>query len=612
MCGICGYIRKELIPSEQLWKMNNTMYHRGPNDGGIWEEKNSVHAVGLAQRRLSVLDLSELGHQPMMTEDQRYYIVYNGETYNFQQIKEQLKCCGYSFKSNCDTEVILKAYAEWGNACFAMFNGMFAIAIYDRITNKLVLARDRVGKKPLYYYHKKGVFIFASELKPIMAHPDYHKEINKNMLHKYLCNKYIEAPYSIFTDTYKMLPGTYLEFQNGECEVTAYWKVTELYKKSTCKLVTDYELCKKRINNLIHDSVASRLVADVPIGVFLSGGIDSTLVTAIAQMHSEIPINTYSIGFYDKERNEAPYAKAIADYLGTNHHERYVTEEDIFELIHDLPKYFDEPFSDSSQLPTMLVSKMTADENVVALSGDGGDEIFCGYKMYDWMWVAQHADWIGNIDKKLPAELRAFIQNRNQMTKSQLVSSVMIEQADSLLGEHYTNAKYEAENSALLSNWQERRMLLDMQTYLPDEILAKTDRASMKYSLEVRCPLLDYRIIEESFSIPHKYKYYRFDKKHILKDITYQYVPKELLNRPKRGFGIPLRRWLRTYLKAEIMNYADPVFLKRQGLFNPQAVTELIVNQQKSDKIMYSSMLWSFYVFQLWYREYVDNLCVLL
>ena len=618
MCGICGYIGPKKVTEEQLWKMNNTMTHRGPNDGGIWQHSSQNMEIGLAQRRLSILDLSALGHQPMMSQDGRYIVVYNGEIYNFQEIRSLLEQKGYTFRSNCDTEVILYAYAEWGREMFARFNGMFAIALYDKEQERLTLARDRIGKKPLYYYAYQGHFVFASELKPIMQYPYFTKRVNKNVLNHFLCNKYLAAPLCIFEHTYKMLPGMALEYCNGEIEKYKYWNVMKQYHKGTADREQDFQTCKSNLKSVLQESVAARLIADVPVGTFLSGGIDSTLVTAIAQEHKEAPINTYSIGFYDKARNEAPFSAAIAKYLGTNHHEHYVEEKDIFALIDDLPYYYDEPFSDSSQLPTMLVSKYAAQDITVSLSGDGGDELFCGYTTYDLTWIAQHVDFMGEIAShipgmdwiggKMPAELRAFLNNRERETKTQLYSDVTSEEVDKILGRTAHNIKYPQEKYLTMADWQERRMLLDLQTYLPDDILAKTDRASMKYSLEVRCPLLDYRVVEESFRIPHPYKYRRFDKKYILKEVTYDYVPKELLDRPKKGFGVPLQKWLRTVLKKEIARYADTAILQKQDIFVPHAVQELIVKQQQSDKIIYSSVLWSFYVFQKWYQMYIEDL----
>lgn len=614
MCGICGYLSKKNVATHILEEMRDTISYRGPDDAGTWNGRYNGYNVGLAHRRLSILDLSELGHQPMVSLDGRYVLVYNGEVYNHSELRKELEREGYCFRSNCDTEVILYAYVAWGKRCFAKFNGMFAIALYDIAAGKLTLARDRIGKKPLYYYHHNGHFVFGSELKPIMKYPYFEKRIDKDVIAHYLCNKYLAAPLCIFEHTYKMAPGTIVECQNNQIFTTIYWDVVDQYQIQSEKKCEDYQQCIKNIDMILQDAVASRLIADVPVGTFLSGGIDSTLVTAIAQKVTEMPINTYSIGFYDRERNEAPYSAEIAKYLGTKHHEHYINEKDILDMIGDLPKYFDEPFSDSSQLPTMLVSKHAAKDITVALSGDGGDEIFCGYKMYDWTWIAQHFDMCGSVaysmpgrkiwERKVPPELRAFIHNRDNNNKTQLYIDVMIEEAEKLLARSASNIKYQQENRLHMRNWQERRMLLDMQTYLPDEILAKTDRASMKYSLEIRCPLLDYRIIEESFRIPHKFKYYHFDKKHILKEITYRYVPKELLDRPKNGFGVPLRKWLRTVLKDEI----DATALKKQDIFDPKAVQNLIIKQEKSDKIMYSSMLWSFYVFQKWYQMYMEDL----
>lgn len=618
MCGICGYIGPKKVAEDQLWKMNDTMHHRGPDDGGIWQYSGHGMEVGLAQRRLSILDLSMLGHQPMVSDDGRYVVVYNGEIYNFMEIRQTLEQRGYHFQSNCDTEVILYAYAEWESDMFARFNGMFAIALYDTKEERLILARDRIGKKPLYYYAEQGHFVFASELKPIMQYPYFRKRVNRDVLNHFMCNKYLVAPLCIFEHTYKMLPGMLLEYHKGEIRKRRYWNVLKQYHNGVSEQIQDFESCKDSMKTVLQDAVAARLVADVPVGTFLSGGIDSTLVTAIARECKESPINTYSIGFYDKERNEAPFSAEIAKYLGTNHHEHYVEEKDILAMIRDLTYYYDEPFSDSSQLPTMLVSQYASQDITVALSGDGGDELFCGYTMYDLTWIAQHVDFMGGIAghipgirviaRGLPSELRAFLNNRENNMKTQLYVDVTREVVDKILGNSVDNVKYVHEKYLTMKDWQVRRMLLDLQTYLPDDILAKTDRASMKYSLEVRCPLLDYRAVEESFRIPHQYKYHRFDKKYILKEITYDYVPRELLDRPKKGFGVPLQKWLRTVLKDEVARYADADILRRQDIFVPGAVQELIMKQGKSDKIIYSSVLWSFYVFQKWYQMYIEDL----
>lgn len=619
MCGICGYLSNRPISDAELRGMNDTMYHRGPNDSGIWEEVQETHAVGMAHRRLSIQDLSALGHQPMLSQEKDVILVFNGEIYNYPLLKKELERTGYVFQSHCDTEVVLAAYRQWGCQCFKRLNGMFAIAVYDRNKRQIILARDRIGKKPLYYYHKEGNFVFGSELKPIMKYPRFDKKIQREMIGRFLCNKYIEAPFSIFENTYKMIPGTFLIYQDGNVSINTFWDIIEQKEKlSDLDVTSSFDDSAERLDSIIYEAVKRRLIADVPVGTFLSGGIDSTLITAMAQRAAGSQIKSFSIGFYEKERNEAPYAAEISKYIGTDHTELYVGEDEILAMLKELPYYYDEPFSDSSQLPTMLVSKLASEQVTVALSGDGGDELFCGYKMYDWTRIAQKADLLGKIvyylpgmgqvKKSLPPELRAFINNRNENYKTQLFVEVMEEEASLLLGMPFIEAKFSCEKKLHYDNWQERRMLLDMMTYLPDEILAKTDRASMKYSLEVRCPILDYEVIEQSFAIPHKFKYNKGDKKHILKEVTYRYVPGQLLDRPKKGFGVPLKRWLETVLADEIKKYSDKDILKRQGIFVPEAVERLRLLQNKSDRIMYSSMLWSFYVFQMWYQMYIEDL----
>lgn len=619
MCGICGYISKRELNDDILTEMRDTMTHRGPDDAGLWQGHSEDGYVGLAHRRLSIFDLSKLGHQPTVCDDGNYVIAYNGEVYNFKEIRDSLIKCGYSFSSECDTEVVLKSYICWKEQCFLYFNGMFAISIWDKKRNSLILARDRMGVKPLYYYFNplSGDFVFSSELKPIMKYPGFKKNIRTDMLGNFLCNKYIASPNTIFEKTWKLSPGSYLVFSNNKITINQYWNLIEKKNIGEKVLNKDFNGCKHNLDEILNSAVKTRLAADVPVGTFLSGGIDSSLVTAIAQKYSNRPIQTFTIGFYDKERDEAVRARAIAKYLGTDHTELYVGEKEILEMLDELPKYFDEPFSDSSQLPTMLVSKLAAENVTVSLSGDGGDELFCGYKMYDWTYIAQKADLLGAILYHIPGmnrmkehfqpELRAFINNRNQKRKTQLYIDVMTEQAKGLIGVNEFDPKFECESKLDYKKWQERRMLLDMMTYLPDEIMTKTDRASMKYSLEVRNPLLDYRVVETSFTIAHKYKYSRFDKKHILKELAYDYVPKELLNQPKKGFGIPLQRWLRTTLRPEIKKYTDKNLLRNQEIFNPDAVSVLVYNQRKSNKIMYSSMLWSLYVFQRWWEKWCSS-----
>ena len=616
MCGICGYISKSRIDDGILERMRDTMIHRGPDDAGIWQGSTSSGYIGLAHRRLSIFDLSQLGHQPMFSEDGKIAIVFNGEIYNFKDIRLELLKSGYLFKSECDTEVIIYAYDKWGEDCFARFNGMFAIAIWDGNDNKLVIARDRMGVKPFYYYRNRtgSDFVFASELKPIMKYPRFTKDIDEEMLGNYLCNKYIASPSTIFKDTFKLQPGTYGVYRNNELVIRRYWDIVEKKEEGSESLINDYDTAKAELNSILTDAVNRRMVADVPVGTFLSSGIDSALVTAIAQRNSNSPVRTFTIGFDEKERNEAEEAKIIARYLGTDHTELYIGEKEIFELIEDLPKYYDEPFADASQLPTMLVSKLAAGDVTVALSGDGGDELFCGYKMYDLVYIAQKLDWAGSaayhfpgmgaLKNKMMPELQAFIDNRGEY-RTQLFSDVYTEHVSKMLGGANIMPKHDIERRLKYRNWQERRMLLDMCTYLPDEIMAKTDRASMKYSLEVRSPLLDYRVVEKSFKILHKHKYTRFDKKHILKALAYDYIPSEMLSKSKKGFGVPLASWLRGPLRKEILRFSNEAFIKRQGLFDTNGVKQLIIHQEHDDKILFSTILWSYFVFQRWWEEYM-------
>lgn len=616
MCGICGYISKRKIGDDALEAMNDTMYHRGPNDSGIYQVEVEDTYFGFAQRRLSIMDLSVLGHQPMFSETNEYVIVFNGEVYNYRDLREELIEKGHMFKSDCDTEVILAAYMEWGDAAIEKLDGMFAFAILNLKTGRIVFARDRIGKKPLYYYWKDGDLIFGSELKAIVKHPNFKKNLNENVIKQFLCYQYINEPNTIYCDTYKLPAGHYMVFENGQIEIKKYWDIYEKYIDGKKNVILDYKECKEELKNNIYHAVEKRLVADVPVGSFLSGGIDSTLVTAIVNDIVKGKIKTFTIGFEDKKRNEAQFAKETSQYLGTDHYEVYVTERDMLNLLDDMCFYFDEPFADPSELPTMLVSKVAKEKVTVALSGDGGDEFFCGYSMYDYVYYSQMLDklsGVGNkfipksIKKKLPAEVVALLNNRNPNYKVQLFSDLPEMFVSKMMKNNDVGIKFDKERLIDTENWQERRMLLDMYTYLPEDVLTKADRASMKYSLEMRCPLLDTNVMEYSFRVPHEYKYKARNKKYILKDILYDYVPKKMMDRPKNGFGVPLGKWLRTFLKDEINRVSQKDYLDKQGIFNYEAVQELISKVDKSDKKPYPKILWAFYVFQMWFARYIEN-----
>lgn len=622
MCGICGFIDKSNWGMKILNEMNNTMIHRGPDDSGVWLNQLGSNYIGMAHRRLSIIDVSPLGHQPMISQDGNCIIVFNGEIYNFKELRNILEEYGYKFKSNCDTEVALYAYCKWGIEAFSKLNGMFAICICDILNNQVILARDRIGKKPLYYYKNNDCFIFASELKAIMKYPTFKKDINNRAILNYLCYQYINAPETIFENTFKLNAGELLIWNAGNIRTKKYWDIYNVYTTNKAHLENDYKIAKANVKRKIIDAVSCRMEADVPLGLFLSGGIDSTLIAAIASDIFTERIKTFSIGFEDKSRNEANLAKETATLLDCDHTELYVDETLLLNMLDEIPHYFDEPFADPSEIPTMLVSKLAKNSVTVALSGDGGDELFCGYSMYDYLFWFQKTDLLANylyklnnstllskikFDSVLPNELKAVINNRDINTKTQLFIDLPERFASNMLKYASPNSvKYQLEEKFLLENWQYRRMLLDMCTYLPEDILTKTDRASMHYSLEVRCPLLDYNIVEYSFKIPHKFKYNRREKKYILKDILSDYMPMNMVKRPKKGFGVPLGNWLRTSLKERILYYADENKLKKQGIFRYETVLQLISLVDKSDRKPYPKLLWSFLVFQMWYEYYIE------
>lgn len=627
MCGICGFVTKKTISRSEFEIMNNKLIHRGPDDAGIEiAEERRGYIVGLGHRRLSIMDLSNLGHQPMCSPDGRITVVFNGEIYNFQELKKELT--GYPFKSNCDTEVIIASYLKWGEEerWIKRLDGMFAIALYDREKHKLLLIRDRIGKKPLYYWMDGKNIVFASELKSIIYFPGFVKEINRSVLHRYLHQSYISAPDTIFNDVYQLEPGTIGTYEEGKFSIKKYWKIRTEYKKGIENQIQSYAKAKKGLKDIIIKAVEKRMVADVPIGTFLSGGYDSSLVTAIAQSISSTPVNTFSIGVNDEKLNEAHFAKEIAKYLGTNHTELYISEKDMLGLVDSIPVYFDEPFADSSQIPTMLVSELARRDVAVALSGDGGDEFFCGYEGYANAHKAQIFDIPGSILHSIgsleikgvkiediyPTKIKVVSDNRDIRYKTQIISKHYVDVTRNMLLDDfkYQSAKYN-ENKYNVKDWQIRKMLLDMDTYLPMDILVKVDRASMKYSLENRCPLLDKDVMQYSFCIPHRFKFYKGDKKHILKDIAYDYIPRKMLERPKQGFSIPINKWLMGPLKDRLLDYSEESYLKKQGIFNVKFTHELVHNYLLTGDMgpatgkNYSKICWTFFVFQQWYQCYM-------
>ena len=621
MCGICGFVADFDIGRQQLKRMNDTMIHRGPDDAG--EEIlpfGGQKTIGLAQRRLSIQDLSANGHQPFFSADRDVVVVFNGEIYNFLDLREQLKN-EYSFRSTCDTEVIIAAYRKWDRDFVRHIDGMFAIALFDRKREKLILARDRIGKKPLYYTQLRGGLVFASTLRPLTEFPGFRKTIDRSVLPRYLFNQYIRGENTIYENVRRIRPGEMLEFDGVSLQKSFYWDLIEEYLAGAADPYRDYAEAKDALKQALIVSAKRRLIADVPVGTFLSGGYDSSVVTAVAQSLLDRPIKTFSIGFDEKEYDEAPFAQAIAGHLGTAHENHYVTESEMMDLVSSIPQYYDEPFADASQIPSMLVAAHAKREVSVVLTGDGGDEFFCGYRMYEKLKTAQCLELPAFFARavirdgsalynKMPFSVRAVVSNRDERYKTQFGRNFYIESIRGITGARDTVLPYD-ESGIPVKNWQQRRMLLDSITYLPENNLCKVDRATMRYSLEARNPLLDIAFLKCSFRTPLEYKYRAGDKKHILKDIAYDYIPRELLDRPKKGFAVPIDKWLQGALKDELLALTSGSYLREQGIFDPDFTEKFVADfVAGGDKGAFtgqnaSHVVWPLFVFQKWYEHYM-------
>ena len=598
--------------------MVNTIDYRGPDDEGYFFSDFNDFQVGMGFRRLAIIDLSKGGHQPMLYRN--LVVTLNGEIYNFREIREELQSYNYSFDSSSDTEVVIKAFHLWGIKMVERFIGMFAIAIYNKETHELYLVRDRVGIKPLYYYSMGRDLVYASELKPILAYPYFSKTLNFKSLSAYLYHGYITGPDSIFTNVFKLEPGSYLKLADGKPEITKYWDLTELYKKNQTEKIISEEECLSQLDQLLMSSVGYRMISDVPIGSFLSGGIDSSLTTAVMQKLSDKPVSTFTIGFEDERYNEAKDAKAISGYLGTKHHELILPVEKAKELIQELPQFFDEPFGDSSALPTILVSRLAKNNATVVLSGDGGDELFCGYNNYEFARKMNKFMAVGKVLSIFPERMDLakilfginrrygrypYLNNNiNIINVNYILSKYLL--AGIFLDKQYTLDKKYFNLANLSDEIQELYMLNDMVTYLPDDILTKVDRASMSISLEARVPILDHRIVEFSFKVPHNLKNNNGIQKYLLKTLAYKYIPKALLDRPKQGFAVPVFRWMKSELHYLIDMYLSDDYLIKQQIFNPVSVRKLLhqFNSSENSTPM-GNYIWNILMFQLWYEKYM-------
>lgn len=633
MCGITGYIDFNKNSNDTiLQKMNNTLYHRGPDGEGIQFWQNDFAQVGFGHRRLSIIDLSEGGRQPMKHKE--FTVVFNGEIYNYNEIKNELKKKGHHFNSTSDTEMILHAFSEWGSKCVKKFIGMFAIAIFDEAKNKITFFRDRPGVKPLFYYFHNNIFLFSSELKAFHEHPQFKKELNHSAVAAFLQYGNVPNPHCIFKNAYKVPPGNILELDltNKNIKLEKYWDVYDAYNQP--KLDIDFNTATIETEKLLTSAFQYRLVADVPIGVFLSGGYDSTSVASILQKNSSKKIKTFTIGVGDKTLNEAPFAKKTAEYLGTEHYEYYCTENDALELVKELPFFFDEPFGDSSSVPTMLVSKMARQEVTVALSADAGDEIFAGYNRHQYIVeYGNKLKQLPNFAKKgmaslmdiIPADKIPYLKNKYNFSnrydklkgilKNYSEESIMLSLSQQYSDKDVQQFLKDSVNS-LETSYHSKSLkkefftplsyilAIDYQTYMLDDILQKVDRATMAFSLEGREPFLDHRIIEWSARLPDSFKYNKGVKKHILREITHKYVPKEMMERPKMGFAIPVEKWLIKDLKPLVNQHINKERIQKDGVLHWDSVKKLR-DSFYGGKTESHVKMWNLLMFQMWFEKWM-------
>ncbi|MBI4847211.1 MAG: asparagine synthase (glutamine-hydrolyzing) [Nitrospirae bacterium] len=625
MCGILGVVDRKGVSAESLSMMRDAMVHRGPDDAGIW--LNSDRTVGLAHRRLSIIDLSHAGRQPMADSDGKIRITFNGEIYNFQTLKKELGEIGYSFRSNTDTEVIMNAYHEWGTDCLQKLNGMFAFGLYDENRRVLFLARDRLGKKPLYYSASSSErrFSFASEIKAMLKDQSISRDLDLQALNHYFTFGFVPDDLSIFRSVRKLPPAHAMIYhtESGKKDIWRYWDVPE----PSGQIRTEEDLLSE-LESLLKDAVRLRMISDVPLGAFLSGGVDSSLVVAMMSMVSDRPVKTFSIGFEDSNFNELPYARIVAEHFGTEHTE-LIVRPDMFSILPDLVRQFDEPFADSSMLPTYYVSKVTREKVTVALSGDGGDEIFGGYNLYR----AGLFDYYMRL--MLPEPVRKGIAWSSRFlpekglarVKSQL-SKLQYTQYESLIercSEAYFKTSYrtmllssearaslnsrflepEGSRLGLFENRHDgiidRMSYVDLHTYLPNDILVKVDRASMLASLEVRAPLLDYRIAEFSFrNVPDNMKIHGSTAKYLLKRLAGKILPQTLDINRKWGFAVPVADWFRGPLSTGIRD----TLLGTKNVYFDQACIRRLLDEHSQGRD-HSLRLFSLLVYYLWEREYL-------
>lgn len=638
MCGFSGFISPSL-PLEKgrdiLTRMGNTLMMRGPDEEGIWQSADS--GVGLVHRRLAVIELGPGGRQPMVSRSGRYVLIFNGEIYNHKAIRSELAISGVAFRSHSDTEVLLTALEHWGaKRTLKYCIGMFAFALWDREERKLLLARDRFGEKPLYYGWQGRSFLFGSTLHALRQHPDWQARLNKDALSLLVTYDYIPAPQSIYEGIRKLLPGTWLELvwnDSGWKEHTeTYWSALEVANQASATPFTgSFEDATEALEGLIRGGLKGQMLADVPLGAFLSGGIDSSTVVALMQLESSRPVRTFTIGFDSPDYDESPAAAAVARHLGTNHTTYALSKPDVLDLIPRMPSMYDEPFADASQLPTALVSQVARREVTVALSGDGGDEIFGGYNRYVLgEKIRRYRQRIPLLARRIAASgilaispstwdsllglLPVSRQLRHGGEKLHKLAAVISADGERDMYDRMTTfwldglpiskpreRDMDLENAVWSSAYpfQEKMMLSDTLSYLPDDILVKVDRAAMGFSLETRAPFLDHRLFEFAWSIPLSYRIRGKQGKSLLREILYRHVPRELIERPKTGFSLPIGDYLRGPLREWAESLLSEKRLSQEGYFDVARV-RAVWEQHLSGKVNRQYDIWSVLMFQAW------------
>jgi asparagine synthase (glutamine-hydrolysing) len=625
MCGIAGFIESKMSDaasersSEVLDRMCRVIRHRGPDDQGMFVKEGAA----LGMRRLSIIDLAG-GHQPMSGEDGKVTVVFNGEIYNYLEIKKELEARGHRFQTNSDTETIVHAYEEYGAACVDGLRGMFAFAVWDERERKLFIARDRAGKKPLYYtLTPQGTLIFGSELKSLLEHPEARREINMDALDAYLSLGYVPDPLSIFRDIHKLPPGHHLTFHAGQLSVEQYWDFR--YEVTTARPLEDY---LEELNALLDESVRLRLVADVPLGAFLSGGVDSSAVVGLMSRHTGRPVKTFSIGFHEDGYDELKYARLAAARFHTEHHEFIVTPE-ICRIVDELAWHLDEPFADSSAIPTYAVSKLAREHVKVVLSGDGGDELFAGYTRYavdrgrsgyarlprvlrrglmqPLSRSLPHGAWGRNYLHNVALEpLQRYLDSVSYFTSLNKRSLYSTDFSSQLNGRNLAASLFEELGARVKSGDPLDSLLyLDSKTYLPGDILTKVDRMSMAASLEARVPLLDHKLIEFVTRIPSEFKMKGAETKHIFKRAVRGLVPDEILDRPKQGFGLPIQKWINQELRSYIRDVLLDKRTRERGYFD-QNYVQVLLDEHERERRDHTSSLWALFMLELWHRTFLD------